>query len=71
MEKRPGKGTRSRGRPPSPEHLRKGERVTIRLTSAEGQELARLAGRWGVTPVEALRRCLRMTTGMETKNGKT
>ncbi len=48
---------RGRGRPSIAPGKRRGDRVTLRFTSAELVELQRLADRWGVKIGEALRRC--------------
>lgn len=51
---------RGRGRPPMAPRSRRGNRVTLRFTSAELAKLQRLADGWGVKVGEALRRCFAM-----------
>jgi uncharacterized protein (DUF4415 family) len=59
------KKRRTRGRPPVAPKKRRGDRVTLRFTSAELGQLQRLANGWGVKVGEALRRCFATVANQE------
>jgi hypothetical protein len=56
---------RGRGRPSIAPTKRRGDRVTLRFTSAELVQLQRLADGWGVKVGEALRRCFAKVANQE------
>ena len=57
--------TRGRGRPPLKPRQRKDTRITLRMSLMDSRLLSKLSKRWGVTSVEALRRCLRTVAQQE------